>query len=34
MSEIIVAIVFVLLCLAAGLKWQDRDIQAEDFRRE
>lgn len=34
MSEIIVAIVFVLLCLAASFKWQDRKIQAEDFRRE
>lgn len=34
MTDIIVAIVFVLLCLAASFKWQDRDIQAEDFRRE
>jgi len=34
MSEIIVAIVFVLLCVAVSFKWQDRDIQAEDFRRE
>lgn len=34
MSEIAVAIIFVLLCLAASFKWQDRDIQAEDYRRE
>ena len=34
MSEIIVAIVFVLLCLAASFKWQDRAIQADKFRRE
>lgn len=33
MSEI-VAIVFVLLCVAASFKWQDSDIQAEDYRRE
>lgn len=34
MSEILVAIVFVLLCLAVSFKWQDRDIQADKFRRE